>query len=111
MLKTRIGLLAFAFLIVQLTFAQNHKLKTANRNFENISYIDAIRNYEDYLRTAKKGTPEVKEALTKLAFSYRKVQDSPNAERTYAELLDGYGKEVESEIYLYYAQALANNGK
>src|SRR6218665_2114344 len=106
MIKNRIGLLAFAFLIVLHTFAQNNKLKLANRNFDNISYIEAIRNYEDYLRSAKKGTPEVKEALTRLAYSYRKVQDSRNAELTYAQLLEAYGSDVESEIYLYYAQAL-----
>lgn len=110
-MKTRIGLLAFAFLIVQHTFAQSNKLKLANRNFDNISYIEAIRNYEDFLRLGKKGNPEVKEALTKLAYSYRKVQDSQNAERVYAELLSTYGNDIESEIYLYYAQALANNGK
>ncbi|MFD2520733.1 carboxypeptidase regulatory-like domain-containing protein [Emticicia soli] len=110
-MKTRIGLLAFAFLIVQHTFAQTNKLKLANRNFDNISYIEAIRNYEDFLRLGKKANPEVKEALTKLAYSYRKVQDSQNAERVYAELLSTYGKDIESEIYLYYAQALASNGK
>lgn len=110
-MKTRIGLLAFAFLIVQHTFAQSNKLKLANRNFDNISYIEAIRNYEDFLRLGKKGNPEVKEALIKLAYSYRKVQDSQNAERVYAELLSTYGNDIESEIYLYYAQALANNGK
>ncbi|GAB3516829.1 carboxypeptidase regulatory-like domain-containing protein [Emticicia fontis] len=111
MITNRIGLLAFAFLIVLNTFAQNNKLKSANRNFDNISYIEAIRNYEDYLRSAKKGTPEVKEALTKLAYCYRKVQDSRNAELTYAQLLEAYDKDVESEVYLYYAQALASNGK
>jgi len=111
MIKTRIGLLAFAFLIVQHTFAQSNKLKLANRNFDNISYIEAIRNYEDFLRLGKKGNPEEKEALTKLAYSYRKVQDTQNAERTYAELISMYGKDIESEIYLYYAQALASNGK
>ena len=110
-MKTRIGLLAFAFLIVQHTFAQTNKLKLANRNFDNISYIEAIRNYEDFLRLGKKANPEIKEALTKLAYSYRKVQDSQNAERVYAELLSTYGKDIESEIYLYYAQALASNGK
>lgn len=110
-MKTRIGLLAFAFLIVQHTFAQSNKLKLANRNFDNISYIEAIRNYEDFLRLGKKGNPEEKEALTKLAYSYRKVQDTQNAERTYAELISMYGKDIESEIYLYYAQALASNGK
>ncbi len=110
-MKIRIGLLAIAFLIVQHTFAQSNKLKLANRSFDNISYIEAIRNYEDFLRLGKKGNPEVKEALTKLAYSYRKVQDSQNAERTYAELISIYGKDIESEIYLYYAQALASNGK
>ena len=109
--KHTIGLLVFAFLIIQQVTAQSGKLKTANRNFENISYIDAIRNYEDYLRNAKKGTPEEKEALTKLAYSYRKVQDSQNAERVYADLISTHSTEVESEIFLYYAQALANNGK
>ena len=111
MKKYNIWLLAFIILIAQQTFAQSSRLKVANRSFENMSYIEAIRNYEDYLRTAKTGTPEMKETLTKLAYSYRKVQDSRNAERIYAELIDYYNKDLESEIYLYFAQALANNGK
>lgn len=111
MKKYNILLLAFIFLIAQQSFAQSGRLKAANRSFENMSYIEAIRNYEDYLRTAKTGTPEMKEALTKLGYSYRKVQDSRNAERIYAELIDRYSKDLESEIYLYFAQALANNGK
>ncbi len=111
MKKYNIWLLAFIFLIAQPTYAQSGRLKAANRSFENMSYIEAIRNYEDYLRTAKVGSPEMKEALTKLGYSYRKVQDSRNAERIYAELIDRYSKDLESEIYLYFAQALANNGK
>lgn len=111
MKKYNIGLLALLFLIAQQIFAQSGRLKAANRNFDNMSYIEAIRNYEDYLRTAKTGTPEMKEALTKLGYSYRKVQDSRNTERVYSELIDRFSKDLESEIYLYYAQALANNGK
>ncbi len=111
MKKYNIGLLALLFLIAQQSYAQSGRLKVANRNFENMSYIEAVRNYEDYLRTAKTGTPEMKEALTKLGYSYRKVQDSRNAERIYAELIERFNKDLESEIYLYYAQALANNGK
>lgn len=111
MKKYNIWLLAFIILIAQQTFAQSSRLKAANRSFENMSYIEAIRNYEDYLGTAKSGTPEMKETLTKLAYSYRKVQDSRNAERVYAELINHYNKDLESEIYLYFAQALANNGK
>jgi len=111
MKKYSIWKLAFIIIIAQQTFAQNGRLKAANRSFDNMSYIEAIRNYEDYLRTAKTGTPEIKETLTKLAYSYRKVQDSRNAERIYVELIERFSKDLESEIYLYFAQALANNGK
>lgn len=111
MKKYNFGLLAIVFLIAQHVYAQSGRLKAANRHFDNMSYIEAIRTYEDYLRSAKAGSPEMKEALTKLAYSYRKVQDSRNAERVYEELVGNYAKEIESENFLYYAQALANNGK
>ncbi len=111
MKKYKICLLVLCFLLTQQVFAQSGRLKAANRSFENMSYIEAIRNYEDYLRTAKTGTPETREALTKLGYSYRKVQDYRNTERVYAELIDRFGKDLESEIYLYFAQALASNGK
>ena len=111
MKKYNFGLLALFILIAQLAYAQSGRLKVANRNFDNMSYVEAIRNYEDYLRTAKAGTPEMREALTKLGYSYRKVQDYRNTERIYAEIIERFSKDVESEVYLYYAQALASNGK
>lgn len=85
------------------------KLKAANRQFEQLSYIEAIRLYEDFLRDAKDPVTR-QEGLKKLAYSYRKMQDSRNAERAYADLLRDY-PDVESENYLYYAQALASNQK
>jgi len=96
MKKYSIWILAFIIIMAQQTFAQNGRLKAANRSFENMSYIEAIRNYEDYLRTDKTGTPEIKETLTKLAYSYRKVQDSRNAERIYVELIERFSKDLES---------------
>ena len=91
--------------------AQNARLKAANRQYDNFSYSKAIRQYEDFLRTNRDGPPaERREALTKLGYSYRRMQDSRNAERVYAELTNGF-RNVESEAYLYYAQALAQNGK
>lgn len=86
------------------------KLKAANRQFEQLSYIDAIRLYEDFLSDAKIDSSARKEALKKLAYSYRKVQDTRNAEHAFSDLLKLYPT-VESENYLYYAQALAANGK
>ncbi len=85
------------------------KLKAANRQFENMSYIDAIRLYEEFLHDAKDPTTR-REGLKKLAYSYRKMQDSRNAERAYADLLRDY-PDIESENYLYYAQSLASNQK
>ncbi|MFN3848458.1 MAG: carboxypeptidase regulatory-like domain-containing protein [Spirosomataceae bacterium] len=111
MKKYKIGLLAVLCLIVHLGYAQSGRLKLANKHFDNLSYIEAIRTYEDYLRTAKEGSPEMKEALTKLAYSYRKVQDSRNTERVYEELIKRYEKDLDSEIFLYYAQSLAANSK
>ncbi len=99
------------FICIQTTFAQTAKLKSANKSFENMSYIEAIRSFEDYLQATKQEGVERREALAKLAFSYRKVQDSQNAERVYAELVQKYPNELDSEIYLYFAQALASNGK
>lgn len=90
------------------TYAQA-KLKAANRQFEQLSYIDAIRLYEEFLRDAKDPTTR-QEGLRKLAYSYRKLQDSRNAERAYADLIRDY-PDVASENYLYYAQALASNQK
>ena len=99
-------------LLFLLTCTKTHaqaKLKAANRQFEQLSYIDAIRLYEDFLRDAKDPTTR-QEGLKRLAYSYRKVQDSRNAERAYADLIRDY-PDVESENYLYYAQALASNQK
>jgi outer membrane protein OmpA-like peptidoglycan-associated protein len=102
------------FLVLMLVFACNSvqaqsKLKAANRQFENLTYLDAIRLYEEYLREKTDPVGRM-EALKKLAYSYRKMQDTRNAERIYADLLRDY-PDVESENYLYYAQALAGNQK
>nr|WP_234733354.1 OmpA family protein [Tellurirhabdus bombi] len=76
-----------------------------------MSYLNAARGYEDFLRSDKKKDPaETQEALTKLAYSYRLLQDSRNAERVYADLIRDF-PDTDSKNYLYYAQALASNGK
>lgn len=91
--------------------AQSARLRAANKQFDNLSYVSAVRSYEDFLRTDKKKDPaETRDALIKLGYSYRKLQDTRNAERVYAELIKSY-TDLDSEIYLYYAQSLATNGK
>lgn len=91
--------------------AQSGRLRTANKQFENMSYVTAVRLYEEFLRLDKKKEPaETRDALIKLGYSYRKLQDTRNAERVYGELVKSY-QGLDSEMYLYYAQALAANGK
>ncbi len=91
--------------------AQNGRLAAADKQYEDMSYISAVRLYEEFLRTDHKKDPaQNREALAKLGYCYRKLQDMPNAERVYGELVKTYS-DLESEIYLYYAQALASNGK
>ena len=100
--------MVFGSLIVQ---AQSARLRAANKQFDNLSYVSAVRAYEEFLRADKKKDPaETREALTKLGYSYRKLQDTRNAERVYSELVKEY-TDLDSEIYLYYAQSLAANGK
>ena len=104
--------LGFALTLITLNlFAQSARLRSANRAFDDYSYADAVRGYEDFLRTDKKTDPvERKEALEKLAYSYRRLQDTRNAERVYGELVENF-TDADSRNYLYYAQALASNGK
>ncbi|GAB3270530.1 hypothetical protein GCM10027347_41280 [Larkinella harenae] len=91
--------------------AQSARLKAANKQFENLAYAQAARGYEEFLRSDKrKDAAESQEAYTKLAYSYRALQDTKNAERVYADLLKEF-PETDSKNYLYYAQALAANGK
>lgn len=106
----RVLLLVGGLLATSLTLqAQSMRLRAANKQFDNYSYLTAVRMYEDFLR-GRVDPAESREALTKLGICYRKLQDSRNAERVYAELIANY-PDLESEIYLYYAQALVSNGK
>ncbi len=91
--------------------AQSARLRAANKQFDNLSYVSAVRAYEEFLRADKKKEPaETREAMIKLGYSYRKLQDTRNAERVYGELVKEY-TDLDSEVYLYYAQSLAANGK
>jgi outer membrane protein OmpA-like peptidoglycan-associated protein len=98
-------------LLGSIAQAQSSKMKAANRFYDNLSFVDAIRLYEDVLKNEKNLAPAIqRDCLKKLAFSYRRMQDTRNAERIYADLIAAY-PDIESENYLYYAQALAINGK
>ncbi len=110
-MKFNFGLFAFIFLIGLNLNAQSGRLKVADDHFEKLSFVDAIRNYENWLLTADSKDKYRKSALTNLAFSYRKVQDYRNAERVYNDLFEAFESDLQSEQFLYYAQTLASNQK
>lgn len=92
-------------------YSQGPTPKTADRYFERMSYSKAAEEYEDFLE--KEEFIEVtqrKEALIRLGYCYRKLNNYEKAERTFEELVTNY-LEVPSDNYLYYAQALASNRK
>jgi outer membrane protein OmpA-like peptidoglycan-associated protein len=81
------------------------KERLADKYYNRYSYYEAIPMYEQLL--AK--TPSNLRVCEKLADSYKKINDSENAERCYAILANN--PVAKPEDMLRYAQALAQNGK
>lgn len=78
------------------------KLKMADKKYHHFHYVEAAAIYEDILA----GGFNIK-AAENLAHCYRKLNDSENAEKWYAQIAD----KTSADNKLYYAQALAMNGK
>lgn len=109
----RIGsLVALCWLLTNPTFAQSVS-KQADRQFEQLAYARAVDLYEQALGSpASLSDSERRTAKVRLGYSYHQIHDTKNAERVYRELLAEGELPVEySQSYLYYAQALASNGK
>ncbi|WP_128544689.1 OmpA family protein [Larkinella soli] len=88
-------------------------LRQADHEFDNLAYAQAVELYEQVLNRTILSEEAQRPILKKLAFSYRQLHDSRNAERVYEKLIRGL-KEPTTDFlpcYLYYAQALAGNGK
>lgn len=81
------------------------KEKLADKYYKRYSYYEAIPLYEELLVQ----TPSNLRVCEKLADSYKKINDTRNAERCYAILANNPGTKPEN--FLFYAQALARNGK
>ena len=81
------------------------KKNLADHYYNRYDYHTAIPMYEQMLATY----PHRYDLYEKLADSYRRINDSKNAERCYAVLVDTIN--VKHEYVLYYSQALSRNGK
>jgi outer membrane protein OmpA-like peptidoglycan-associated protein/tetratricopeptide (TPR) repeat protein len=85
--------------------AQKVRMKLANSKYEQFHYADAIMMFEDIVAS----NPNNFEATEKLAHSYRKINNSKKAEEWYAKVVQNAKSQPIN--LLYYAQALAMNGK
>ncbi|HEV7350571.1 OmpA family protein [Telluribacter sp.] len=89
-------------------------LGQADKEFESLAYLKATKLYEQALLNKELSGGESLAAKAKLGYSYRQLKDSQNAERIFGDLIREYDKSLPQEYnqcYLYYAQALASNGK
>ncbi len=92
------------FLFAGSVFAQSGKLKQAKQRMDNLDYIGAIELYNQILE----GHDEA-EAKINLAEAYRKINDTPNAEFWYGQVVRL--PQAEPIHKLYYGVMLQRNGK
>ncbi len=98
-------ILLLTILSISSSFAQKGKLTSADKNFDNLAYIDAIEIYE---KVAEKGHKSA-DLFQKLGNSYYFNANLLKANNWYGELF-ALGEEVEPEYYFRYAQTLKSVG-
>jgi outer membrane protein OmpA-like peptidoglycan-associated protein len=112
-LKSGLVLLLAIMLSIKVQ-AQSGLIKEANRQFDMMSYINAIELYEKAFKKADKLSDNDRQsAKIRLANAYRLIKDTQNAERVYREIVSsasGLSGDA-TKTYLYFAQVLASNGK
>jgi outer membrane protein OmpA-like peptidoglycan-associated protein len=97
------ALFLFFLLLAGSSFGQTLKIK-ADREYARLRYARAIEHYELYVEKNKRDNP----AKLKLALSYKKIQDTKNAERVFRSIdqLEGLG----TDACLQFAEVLSQNG-
>jgi outer membrane protein OmpA-like peptidoglycan-associated protein len=95
-------LLAF---LIKNSDAQGLYKKIADNNFDRYHYKDAL---DQNLVLFEKDSSDL-EVQKKIGICYRKINDSKNAEIWFARIVKAW--KIEPEYKLYYAEALAENGK
>lgn len=91
------------------TFAQRNYAQEADTKFDNGLYYDAIPLYRKAFTKVKGNRVERARLLYRIAYSYRMVNDTRNAEAAFRRVIAA--KYPEPLIYLYYADALKVNEK
>jgi outer membrane protein OmpA-like peptidoglycan-associated protein len=112
-MKHIITLLFFATITFQLR-AQS-PLTNADKEFGALSYTKAAGLYEKVLKDDQEMREGQKLSIqAKLGYCYRQLKDTQKTEFMMREMISGYGKDLPEDYvncYLFFAQALASNGK
>lgn len=100
----------FSFAIILFFFcstihSQQNKLNSADKKYDNLSYVDAISVYE---KIANKGYKSV-DLFQKLGNSYYFNADYVNANKWYTELFN-LNEQIDPEYYYRYSQTLKSVG-
>lgn len=98
-------ILTALYLFCNNVFGQFATIKSADRAYKNLKYLEAIAQYEQLLESKNANRDQI---LFPLAYSCKKINDPVRAEKYFA-LIALSDTAVNSK--LYYAQALAANGK
>ena len=111
-MKYVLSIVLLACLIGSPVLAQS-LMKQADRQFDQLAYAKAIELYEKALTNPNSiAETDRRDARAKLGYSYQQTRDMPNAERVYRDLIhEGDLPADYVKCYLFYAQALASNGK
>lgn len=106
-------ILLLILLLAGAAFAQN-PLGKADRAYNALSYFEAAELYEEAIADESLPAHETVAAQARLGYCYHQMKDPQNTERVLRGLISSYGLDLPEEYYscyLYYARALANNGK
>ena len=96
-----LSILSLCFFISTAQNALSLKEKIADKYYRNMSYMQAIATYEDIYKEDSTN----KRILPNLAFSYRKISDTYNAERIFEKIVKH--DSTNATYVLEYAQILA----
>ncbi|GHB71883.1 OmpA family protein [Persicitalea jodogahamensis] len=113
-MKFTYTLLILGTILISHTAVSQSVISMADKEYKSMAYQRAASLYEEAMNGNNLGEGEKLAVRSKLAYCYRQLKDSENAERVLREIISGNGEDLAGpyvENYLYYAEALASNGK
>ena len=110
--KLRVASLLLWLCCTLCSAQQENPKQQADRLFYTQNYPGAASLYAELLKDRSLAVDARKDALYNLAYAYKEVGDFAKAENSFRELLElGEPTGKYQNTYLYYAQALGQNGK